>query len=102
MILRNPTDKKVRIVLDGEEYEIEAGKCSENIPEERAHRWLETHRFLRVESEVETPSTIVSTVLAQEESSGEAVRDTAIKEATEVSRPKKKNIKAKKEKEPEK
>lgn len=57
MIIQNPTNQTVAIVIKGVSYSIDSG-MSRDIPNAHAIIWLETHGFLRpspLSSEPEAP-----------------------------------------------
>lgn len=51
--LKNPTESDVRIVFQGEEYSIEAGKTAD-LDEAIASHWIGIHGFLQVEGHSDT------------------------------------------------
>ena len=47
MIVKNPSDKKVTIGIDGTNYSVEA-ETSIPVPDAIAEEWVKTHQFLQL------------------------------------------------------
>lgn len=58
MKVTNPTDNDIKVIIEGEEYEVAAGKTLRGVPEKHAKYWVERlHSFLELGSEdKKTPS----------------------------------------------
>jgi hypothetical protein len=89
MIIRNPHNQDVSIVIGGNEYSIEADGVVE-VPEQAGRQWLKVHQFLieeegvaetKVEAPVLEPKT-EETVVAPVEPEAPAVKETVTAKPT--------------------
>lgn len=66
MIVKNPTDKDVSIVIGGVTYTVEAGGET-SVSEAVATKWVGTHAFLSLSQETGKPEEETENVVPKEE-----------------------------------
>ena len=77
MIIKNPTNEKISVLIKGVSYTVEAEGTINNVPEEHARYWQENlHKFIILRKEKE----IVSEVIEIPQPSIEAVEPEPVEE----------------------
>ena len=83
-VIKNPTDKKVRISVNGSLYEVEAND-SIVVQDSVANRWIKIHKFLRVEDKIDSNKTYNVKNIPTETSDEVESEEEKVKESTQTS-----------------